>query len=732
MRWVLAGHAAAIRLGVALTIAVVAGCGHSAADTTTSTRVEVAPEVRLATVRRIGINLGSWQAWGANQLCRNVLQNPGFEGMIDRAIVIVRTVDGPTFTDDVTYLGRPDGFWRGATYDVRTGAAAGVQGTVADSQRAGPDGFPRYSAQLPIAGLAPGDVVALTRTDDTQPADRWLAGDRVAPVVGDVRPGSPGRRSVALSADGTTPTDMVTYLDSIGDRAGKLLPVDGHWRLSFWSKAEGTGLDLRVRFVRQGSAAFVDRQITPGPQWQATTIDFDPVDAGPPGTLEVHFWARGNGRVFLDDVDLGATDDPPGGFRAAVVEVLRALRPGYLRDWQGGQGFTLENRLVAGFGRRTTRCSPAPTATLYEYGLPEFFDLCHAVDAQPWVVAPTPFSDRELRGLGQLVATRATSDGFDDVVVEFGNENWNPLSRASGITNPTAYGPAAERAFGLLRGAGGPALRTAVNGQFANPRAALAFARVAPHADVLGVGPYFLFSLDAGLTPAQRLAALNPDDTGDFGTLSAALGSGPELAVYEVNLHTTGGDAPATERDPTVGGTAAGAALARRILQSQAAGARRIMAYELAGYDMWTNDHKGFVKLWGVARDLGPTRRLRSTGLAVAMLNRVIGGDLHQVSLTPPATDLTAAAYRTPQGWSGAVASVRNVPVPVTVAFPPQPAAPLPVRALSLTAADPWVTNDPTEAIRIADTPLQTASGEVTVVVPPAGIVVLMAPGMAP
>jgi len=615
---------------------------------------------------------------------------------------------------------------------VRTGAAAGMQGTLADSQRAGPDGLPRYVATGPVPGLAPGDVVALTRTDDSGKPDRWMAGDRVVPIVGDVRPESPGRRSLALLVDGTQPTDMVTYLDSIGERAGKLLPVQGPWRLAFWTKADGGATRLRVRFVRHGSAPFVDQEITPAANWQAVTFSFDGNDPGPPGTLEVHFWASGTGRVFLDDVELGTTDETAGAFRPAVLETLRALRPGYLRDWQGGQGFTLENRLVAAFGRRTTRCSPQPDATSFEYGWPEFFDLCHAVGAEPWVVAATPFSDRELRGLGQLVATRSRADGFDDVVVEFGNENWNPLSRASGIPNPSAYGPAAQRAFGLLRAGGAASLRTAVNGQFANPPAALAFARVVPQADVLAVAPYFLFTLVSGLTPAQRLAALNPDDTGNFGALAAGVANGPELAVYEVNLHTTGGDAPEAERNPTVGGTAAAAALARRLLQAQAAGARRIIAYELAGYDMWTNDHKGFVNLWGVVRDLGPTRRLRATGLAVALLNQVIGGDLHQLAVTPPAPDLTAAAYHTPAGWAGALASVRRTPVTVTVAFPGQPAGAIPQRALTLAAADPWATNDANEAVRVADVPVKATAGGVTVVVPPASVVVLVSPGTSP
>lgn len=714
----------------ATVVALALALSPHAAGAAAPVRVEVAPEVLAQDVRRVGVNLGTWRSWGAEQLGHNVLQNPGFEGVVDRAIVIVRDAGPAGFSDDDRRLGRGDGFWCGARFEVRTGAAAGVSGTVRDSQQAGGEGYPWYTTDGPAPPLASGDVIALTRIDDDAPPERWHGSERVRAVVDDVRPGSPGRRCVALPASPVQPASVVYYLDGIATRAGKLLLVEGRWRLAFWSRSPGPPARLRVRFVRQGGPPFVEQVLTPGLEWQRSVIDFTARDGGPPGTLELRFEVEGDGEVRLDDVELENRDDPPGAFRAEVVEALRALRPAYLRDWQGGQGATLANRMAQSFARRLTRSSTRAEETIFEYSLPEFLDLCEAVRANPWIVVPTTFSDAEWDGLGAYLAERASSRVFPEVVVEFGNENWNPLSRAAGIPDPVAHGRAATRAFERLRGAAGPGvpLRTAVNGQFANPAAALRFGRAVPGADLLAVAPYFLFSLPAGHTPEQRLGLLFPDAAAAFGALADGLRGGRQrMAVYEVNLHATGGNAGAAERDATVASAAAGTALARRILDAQAAGAGPIAAYELAGYDMWTDDRAGFVKLWGMIRDLGATRRWRPTGLAVSLLNRAFDGDRHATSL-PTDAPVTAAAYRGTHGWSAVVLSSDLQPTSVEIRFPADLPAPLPVRQLTLAAADPWTTNEEQENVRVVEAPI-TASGRVVrVSLPPVGLTVLLPP----
>jgi len=712
----------ALALGVACRTS-----GAASTDRPAAIRVEVTSHVMVRDVPRIGVNLGTWHMWGAEQLGANVLHNPGFEGVIDRAIVIVRTVLVDGFTDDDTRVARPAGFWRGAAFEVRTGASAGARGTVRDSLGAGDDGLPLYRTEGPPPALAPGDVIALTRTDDRSPPERWHVSAAVAPALDSTCPGSPGVRSLLLPVAADRPADVVAYIDAIGARAGKLLPIGGRWQLAFWSRGEGRPLDLAVRFARQGTAPFVERRLSPAAEWRRTVLEFDGRDDGPPGTLELRFKLTGEGRVWLDDVELRRLDESVGEFRPAVTAALRLLRPGYLRDWQGGQGTTLANRLADPLARRMTRSSPRLTDTFFEYGLADFLDLCRRVEAAPWIVVPTTFSDAEWTGLGAFLARNAAT--FREVVVEFGNENWNRLSRPTAIAHPAAHGAAAERAFRLLRQGAGPQrpLLAAVNGQFVNPSAALAFAAAAPQADLLAVAPYFLFRLPAGWSPATRLAALHPDDSRVFGALADGVRARQrELAVYEVNAHTTAGDAPPAERDPTVAGAAAGSALARRLLDAQAAGARRMCAYALAGYDMWTDDRRGFVKLWGVVRDLGATGRVRPTGLAVRLLNEAMRGDRVDARVAPASPDLSVAAYHADGQWAVVLASGRATPVQVEVAFPGDVSAAVPTRVLSLVAPDPWTTNEDGEAVRLRETTVQPIGARMVVDVPPAGLVALV------
>ncbi len=76
-------------------------------------KVTVNPAIKLAAAPRIGLNLADWSTWGAAQFMANVLKNPGFEGVIDRTLVIVSQADFRGFSDDTSWTGRPDGFWAG-------------------------------------------------------------------------------------------------------------------------------------------------------------------------------------------------------------------------------------------------------------------------------------------------------------------------------------------------------------------------------------------------------------------------------------------------------------------------------------------------------------------------------------------------------------------------------------------------------------------------------------------
>lgn len=680
-------------------------------------------------VPRAGVNLGTWSAWGADQLMANVLKNPGFEGTIDRAVVRVSSVRDARFSDDDAGLARPDGFWIGGTFDVRTGDAAGDRGTVVDSRASGSAGLPELRSEAPIRGLSPGDIVVLTRLSDDEPPAGWTVPvsslGRVRPST-QTRPASPGHRSLSLEARPGVPVQLVTWLDSIGDRGGKMLPLDGPWRLSVWARGERGGT-LTVSVKRVGARPFLEEKMTAGAGWSERSFDFEGLDSGPASSLEVTFTAR-DAAVRIDDVSLSSRREGKSPFRAAVREVLSALRPGLLRDWQGQLGDTLENRLAPPYARRASRYRPAGSAE-FGYSIPEVLDLCRETGARPWIVAPPAFSDEEWRGLGRYLAASARDLG--EVVVEVGNENWNPTFRPGGVANPQTHGALAARAFRLLREATGglPVLRLAVNGPHVDPARALAFASSAEGADLLAVAPYVLHSLAAGLSAERRLDALFGGDGGNLSRIASGLTSrGLEPAVAEVNVHALGGAATAEERRPVVAGAAAGTAVARRLLEAVLLGARRQCVWSLAGYETFAAS-RALVPLFGVARDLGATRRLRPSGLALSLLNEALPGDAHRVEQAGGSTprDVTAVAFRGPSGWSLVAASGEARAVEVEVSFPKDGRRP--GRLLVLHAATPYVTNEEAEEVTVRRTTLPAAGDVVRFTVPPRGLVAAVPAG---
>jgi len=621
-------------------------------------------------VRRFGVNLGNWTAWGAEQLASNVLKNPGFEGLIDRALVTVAYSGPEEFSDAEKWLARPDGFWAGGTFEVLTGSAAGIRGRIHDSRAHNADGLPVFFTDGPGPALSHGDVVALTRIDDTQlPTQWWIPepASRKVAIATESRPGSPGVRSLALRAGG----QIISYLDRIGQRAGRLLPVEGKWRLSFWSRRSAAQGALTVEFVRIGSPPFFVQQLQPDSAWRKYEYSFDAHDRDPANALQLSFRneSAGGAEIRLDDVSLERVSDT-ASFRAEVAGVLGKLRPGYLRDWEGQLGDTFANRIAPPEGRRASRYRPGETGADFGYGLEEFLTLSRSVEADPWLVVPTTFSGQECADLGRWLAGNAA--GFHEVLLEFGNENWNPLFRPAGIPDPAAHGQAATRCFEQIkRHAGVLELRTVVNGQSANPAYAVKMADAAPSADLLAVAPYFLHSLASGLTEEARKAALFAPEPGGVAAVRARAAQGlrgRDIAVYEVNLHTVDGDASPEERSSLVNSAEAGAAFARVMLESLRAGATRQCAYVLAGYDAKLPRGEGFVELWGLTRDLTAGNRFRSTGRALVLLNQVVRGTLGRSY--GEAQGVTVYGFFAGNDWSAAVINETAEERQVEVQFP--------------------------------------------------------------
>jgi hypothetical protein len=703
--------------------------------------INISAAAAIVKVHRIGMDLGSWTYYGAEQFSSNVLMNPGFEPTIDRAIVIVDDTSTAGFSDDSWWLGRPNNFWNGATFQVRTGQSAGAFGTIASSLQSASDGLPWFTTTNPPPTLAPGDVISVLSTQAAGvPANWWVPGSStgyVAINTSDHRPGSPGYSVAQLTLRTGQPTAIVSYLDSSSgtDGAAKFLPVNGPWQLSFWSRATGGTPTMSISFQRLGatsSVSFMSQTLPISTGWQQTVINFTASDIGPSGTLALNFSASGQAgsQVRLDDVTLERSSDVPNAFRAEVIGALKVLHPSFLRDWQSQLGDTLNNRLASSFARSPSRYRPDADGSqqLFLYSLPDFLALCAQIGAQPWIVVPTTLYDSEFAGLGTYLAQAQATYQFSEIVVEFGNENWNSTFRPAGIENPVPMGQLADRAFRAIRQSAGASvpLHFEVNSQFVNPWIGQQAIANAPNADAVDVGPYFFYTLNAGVNQSVAIASMmNDDETSLIAQLKATTAPlGKAIDIYEVNLSTFDGNAPETQRTPLVAGAISGTALARRLMLGMNAGVNRQCVWSLSQYNNFLSQSAGYMRLFGITRDLANASSFRPTGLAVEMLNEAIGGDFHSVTVAG-ATGLTAAAFLSSAGWSLAIASSNRSATRVAINFPT--AANLPTRLLTLQSPSITATNESQQAVKISQTTL--ARGPLNVSVPEYGFIVLLPPG---
>lgn len=663
--------------------------------------------------RRIGVNLGSWTSWGAEQLSANVLKNPGFEPVADGAILIVSTSTSRTFTDDTSSLARPSGFWDGGSYSIRTGPLAGADGKILHSRTIG--GLMCIEANGSVEGLRTGDAIALrTVTSTAKPAGWWYGPGEDSEIQADGesrRPGTRGSQSLRLTPRASA-ARVSSYLDAIGARAGKLLPLAGQWELRLWARASSPAATLRVTVQRQGSPPLVDEHAALAYEWQELCWRFSPSDSGPAETLELRFEASAHaGSVWLDDASLRRIDTSAGAFRAEALAALQEIRPGYLRDWQGQAGDTFRNRTAPADSRMPFRYRPGgDEAADTAYSLPEFLDLCQRAATLPWVVLPTTMTDSEWIEAGRYLSEAAGTYGFSEIVVEFGNENWNPVFRPAGIPDPNALAAAARRAFTLLGqgAAGDPRLRTTVGSQFTS-----SLPPVLPSGESLaGFAPYWAFQGH----PGGGLEQLFADETASLERVSRQ-----PSAIYEMNAHLLDGSIRPEEANRIVTSRAAGTAMAWHAIAALSAGVDRQCAYALAGFDAF-GEGRRLVRLFGLARDLAGAVRLRPTGQALAMLNRAAAGEATRVETSSP--DLQAIAFRQRGVWQLAVASKRNAAAPVRIRFPGAQA--LPSLALSLGGGDSYASNEEEQQVTEQAIPLRKRDRVLEFELPPYGFAVLL------
>ncbi len=661
------------------------GGGNSSGGTTGSaepTVIEVMDTVQLTAPKRLGINIGSYSPFSDAGMLKNVITNAGFEA--GEIAMIFLAEEGTQASqvqadnwqtrwnrDDLN-IGQPVGFWNNASYEVLSGTAKGRTGTVTDFTH--DDGLYTFS----LSGSSP-----LISTTDAVIVRQQLSGyegDSNSLAVADTtenRPNSAGKQSLALlPASADWQASFNYYLDSFwrdtDSSAGKLMPVEGRWRVAVWAKAEQASNTLNVRLRREGETTFFSETIPLTQDWQLIEREFtvaagtDVANTSDSARNILSFQLKiptGNGKVWVDDLVLERLDQSnPTIFSDAFVERLQDLNPAVIRDWGGQLGASLDTQLAEPFARGTTAYSPRQRiASRYHYSLPEFLQLAQYLGAEPWYVVPPTFTAEELQNLiaflaapvgahpyankrAELGQVTPWTQVFSQIHLEYGNEMWggndasDPFTGAS-LRGGKRLGEVANDRFALMKASpyfNSAKLDLIIGGQSRVPDRQGEIEQASSQHNTIAVAPYFGV-LDSYATEEEQFYPLFARAVADVNTggrvrlsqdkLDAA-GQGTGLAVYEINFHTTDGDAPLDVRNDFVTSLGSGLALPLYMLNYQKfMGITTQAAYQMLQYSNQMDDGDS-VRLWGLLRDLEATSRKRPTWLGIELANRAIHGEM--------------------------------------------------------------------------------------------------------
>ncbi len=657
--------------GLALAASVAAGPhGRIRAASSESggvTHLLVTGQPILPGVTRLGINLGEQTYYDSGQMMRNLLyRNPGFEGMAYRSILHCLSSGPSNCTDTHRAFTWPAGFWDGASFEVLDGASVGRKGSVKAS---GPSGG-GYSLTLDAGGpaIGAGDWLAVSKEFPGDPAAGWWpkaeGGARLEAERKDLSPATEGRQALRIEAAGPGQSvELKSYFDTT--EGFTFVRLRGPYRLSFRAKALAGSriLHAHVKRIVNGRADYLEQDFQLTPSWADYHAEFTANEGdGPVGPVEAGFSVAG-GLLLLDDVDLdhtGGDSTNRTAFRDEVLQTLRELRPGGLRlmSSHAQLGSTVDNLLAAPMARQRPGFSTWQT-TMEDIpiGIPEFLELCREVGAEPWIVAPTAMSADEARKMAQYLAGGAGTPGgairvaagqgepwtrvFKTIHIELGNETWNGIFQGESMDDPAAYGRRADRIFGALRAAAGAnagKFDLVVGSQAANPWRSGEVLRTAHAANSLAIAPYLMDSVTRWSNEDELYGPLmaQPEQMSREGIVQAAqaAASGRQLAVYEVNLHTTEGTATQEVLDRLTPSAAAGVAVTGHMLRMMRDhGVRDEMLFSLPQFRFKRADGTP-VRLWGSVVQMGADGRARPQLLAESLANRVIRGNMVKVEVS--------------------------------------------------------------------------------------------------
>ncbi len=637
-----------------------------------ATNFEIGTTVQRSSVKHLGVNLAGDNFYDSGQMFRNLIfGNPGFEGETWQTIMQCVAVTATSCTDSNIYNVWPANFLQGATFQVISGTAAGVTGTITSSTAASFSGNIGviFSFAATSTPLAVNNWVIVQMTTPGNPQAGWWpttnGGATLSADTTDIAPDSPGKQALEISATGSGQSASVdSYFDSTAGRS--FVQLNGTYTIAFKAKGLGGNNQLTVSVIRalasSANETLFNQTVTLTGQWQDYTYSFNAAENGTQiGPVALSFAVAG-ASMYLDDASLTEAAAPgnPTAYRNAVVNTLKSLQPGVLRYMAlSDYGTSIDNVIAVPFARQRAAWSPQSTEQdEVPMGLEEFLVLCQTVGAEPWYTMPGGISTTDMQNLIQFLAGDASTpygairaalgqttpwtSVFPVIHLELGNEMWNGIYYGEGIDDPVVYGNRAATIFAAARSS--PSFNASnfdliMGSQAVNPSWTQQELASSSGYDSVDAAPYLFNSFNDDSSNEAIFGPMfaQPEEvdsnaSGYMAQQAQAASGGStaaNLAVYEVNLSTTTGTAPQNVVNEVVGGLGAGIAVADHMLiMIRDLGITTQSMFALTEYQNSfsnTANANETMPLWGSVIDMGGETNLkRPQYLAEQLANSAI------------------------------------------------------------------------------------------------------------
>ena len=750
------------------------------------TVVRVTEEVLLEQPRRLGVNLGKTYYAGDQQFAANPFAHGGFEPGRQTLGFRAKNSTGDTVTDDYAEPGDPhrmylDSF-AGGVYHIATGARAGESGRIVKNEPS--TGV--FTFEHTGAPLADGDFVWVhgpqvprAIPDGDQGEQGIGIGDfRVQAEEGvthdfvpdDERPDNQvlrytfpptGARMYCGVKHYIRATPNTTYRVRVKARSTIPGASIGVNMQNFGMKQEELGQTLSFT-APQGDLVTAEwtEYVFEGKTYASASIadNFSHLAV----IVAANTSEQEPGHVFFDDLIL--EDDRSGhptGFVRDAVEVLKEARCGVLRFYGAAGLGTLTRQFTA---RNTTEAqwSFLSLESFYRLStvdtvLDQWMLLCRETGAVPWVtvgsantpedwyqlisyLAAPPDFDEDARRRARHGYPEPWSTTFDKIYLEIGNEWWNSMFAPYHLWDPAKYGELCRTILRRIQDhphfdpekieviAGG----WAINAHHWNT---LVDANSEGHARI-SLAPYLMHELDAFTTREDRYLPLFADvDAYRQGPAQSILeglkqnAKGTRLAVYELNTHTTGGDASAQVVSEIAPSVAAGIAVLNQALSVM----ETLETDPVVYFTLLQRSYNDRLGLWGnFVREPDAQLRPRPVWHGLRLANQyLIEGNMVRTEVEGSPT------WNQPE--NGSVPRMRNVPYLHAYAFQPEAGRTnlliinrhldqpirvrieLPfspggsVRQVLLTSREPTDNNEETERVQLEERALDDFDGEITI-----------------